>query len=56
MEIRAGPTGALLKGLYNPKALVGPAVEIQGSLELADHPAAATLRRDFGYHRPIVNR
>ena len=54
MEVLAGPAGALLEGLHNPKALVGPAVELQVGLEFADYSVTATLRRAFGYHRPIV--
>ena len=41
MEVLAGPAGALLEGLHNPKALVGPAVELQVRLELADYSVTA---------------
>ena len=50
VEILAGPTSALLEDLHHPKALVGPAVELQVGLELADYPVATTLRRAFGYY------
>src|SRR5215211_4630232 len=54
VEIFTRATGALFEGLSNSKPLVGRAGELEVRLEFADYPVASTLRRAFGYHRPIV--
>src|SRR3712207_3123950 len=54
VAILARPARALLEGLDDPQTLVGPAVELQVRLELADHPVAAALREALGYRRPVV--
>jgi len=48
------PLALSSKASTTPRALVGPAVELQVRLGLADHPVAAALREALCYHRPLV--
>src|SRR5215212_3142109 len=54
VQLLPGTAGALLEGLDHPKALVGPALELEVRLELADHAVASAPDRPFGYDRAVV--
>src|SRR5215204_6981194 len=54
VQLLSGTAGALLEGLDDPQSVVGPPLELEVRLELADHAVASALDRPFGYDRAVV--